>query len=326
MLCSAPFVTSAAMASAPPTEPPTQGTASTLVEDSDVPATEPVTTADSISTSAPASTEVQTSTASEATEPSVTAAETMTSEAADDASLSLFTGPPPTADNLRATQTYDESGSTRVRVVNLSWTGSDPEPQPGGITVDLYKVERRFSQSDRWEYLTDRAPSSPFLDTFVDDAAFGWYQYRVTPYFLHFIPVNDGHDWWETVEGQPSYVSVLVTAVIYPPSMPRSLSVTTTATSATVSWAAPTTSDEGCEETGYDRCDPATSYVVAFAPAGGAWHSITTTSTSHILDGLRTGATYFVNVRATNDGGHGPVTPSVRVATSLPSGPLPPSR
>ena len=146
---------------------------------------------------------------------------------------------------------------------------------------------------------------------------FGWYQYRVTPSIYDY-------DTGDYVYGSPGYVSVNVTKVAYPPSLPRSVRATGTSTAVQVTWTAPTTADYDCESTGYYFCDPATSYIVSWAPAGGTWQSVTTTGTSRTISGLRSATTYYVNVRAVNAAGRSGTTTSVRVRA--PSPPCPRSR
>jgi hypothetical protein len=200
---------------------------------------------------------------------------------------------------VSATQAADDQGSIKYRTVTISWSGT-----PGAE----YEVWRRLSTSSTWEWVgSGWDGSTSITETFFEGFnTFGWYQYRVTP---SIFDVEAGY-----VEGLPGYVSVNVTRVAYPPSLPRSVRVTRTNTTAQVVWTAPTTADYACESTGYDFCDPATSYVVSWAPSGGTWQSVTTTGTSRTISGLRSNTTYYVNIRAINAAGRSGATPSVRVA------------
>jgi hypothetical protein len=165
-----------------------------------------------------------------------------------------------------------------------------------------------------WDLVVHQG-TSPVQDRFDNDTdTFGWYEYRVTPYYYVFVPgQGTDHDGWNYVFGTPISVSLFVTPVTYPPSVPELLAVTTSGTSATASWSAPSATGSPCESTGYVVCEPATSYLLSFAAANSStWHSVTTTNTSSTITGLRPGSTYYLNVRAVNDGGRGPATPSER--------------
>jgi titin len=339
-LCALGLIPVVAMAGAPPTEPPTSSSESTLPDTTEVSLSAPGTTGDSTTTSLPPTNDEPSSTVTETTaiatttvvatttaSPAVTAAPTTTvsSVVVDAASPSPLAVPTstPTVSDVRATQSTEDSGDRRIRTVTLTWTG----------TAEYYWVARRFAPPGTpadpfaWDLVVYDAGSSPVQDRFEEDTdTSGWYEYRVSPYYYVFVPGPPGdHDSWYRVFGTPGYVSVFVTPVAYPPSVPESLSVTTSGTNATVSWTAPPATDSPCDATGYVVCEPATSYVVSFAAAGSStWHSVTMRETSRTLTGLRPGTTYYVNVRAVNDGGRGPATPSARFTPVTAPGPMSP--
>lgn len=227
----------------------------------------------------------------------VDAMPTTSEPAPDEAALVAAALAPPVASGVGASQSDVDGGGIKYRVVAISWSGT------AGAE---YEVSRRFSTSSTWSYVgTTYDPSTSISDTLYGSDTFGWYQYRVTP------SIYDP-EIFEYVFGTPGYVSVLVTAPLYPPSLPRAVRATRTNSTVQVTWSAPTIAAYTCESTGYYFCSPATSYIVSWAPAGGAWQSVTTTGTSRTLSGLRAPSTYYVSVRAVNAAGRSGATPSVR--------------
>jgi hypothetical protein len=229
-----------------------------------------------------------TTTASTSTAPTTTA---LGAEAASVSVLAVV----PQVSGVRATQSVDDQGFVKHRIVTISWSGT-PDAE--------YEVERRLSTSSTWQGLGLEGSTS-VRDAFVEGRTFGSYQYRVTPKI-----------WYPTgyVYGSPGYVSVNVTRVAYPPSLPRSVRVTRTTTTAQVTWTAPTTTDYDCESTGYYICDPATSYIVSWGPAGGTWQRVTTTGTSRTISVAQLATTYHVRVFAVNAAGRSGGTTSVAIA------------
>ena len=313
------------IASTPPDEPPVDTTtttttppSTTVVETTTVQTTttttaapttaaSPTTTATTsvtttteapATTQAPTATVLPTTTESTTTESITTAGPaTATQLSAGEASNSLM-AVVPVVYTVSATQSEDDWGIMKFRDVTISWSGT-----PGAE----YELERRLSTSSTWEWVGSGWDGSTFVtDSFLEDSdTFGWYQYRLTPSLYDY-------DTYSYIYGSPSYVSINVTKVSYPPSIPRSVRATAASGAVKVTWTAPTTADYYCEGTSYAFCDPATSYVVSWAPSGGTWRSVTTTSTSRTISGLRNGTTYYVNVRAINAAGRSGATASLK--------------
>jgi hypothetical protein len=235
---------------------------------------------------------VPTATASTATE----APSAATALGAEEASISLVAVVPQVF-GVSATLTDDDQWGVKDRIVTISWSGT-----PGAE----YLVERRLSTSGTWEWVGSTWDGSTSMtDRFGEWGPFGSYQYRVTPYIWD----DEAGDY---VYGSPGYVSVNVTRPVYPPSLPRAVRATRTNATVQVTWTAPTVNHD-CQSTGYYYCDPATSYVVSWAAAGGTWQSVTTTATSRTISGLRSTIAYYVRVQAVNAAGRSGTTTSIRV-------------
>jgi predicted phage tail protein len=201
----------------------------------------------------------------------------------------------PQVSGVTATIADREAGTFKERIVTISWLGSG---------ADYYDLHRRSSTTNVWQFkarhLGDGEVS--IRDSFWWDASWGNYQYRVTP-----------------LGGAPVYVSVDVPRPSYPPSIPRSVRAVAGFGAVTVRWTAPTIVDGECDSTRYSFCDPTTSYTVAWAPSGGTWQRVTTTSTNRTISGLRVGVTYYVTVRANNRTGSSAPTSSVAAKPMAPT-------
>jgi chitodextrinase len=162
-------------------------------------------------------------------------------------------------------------------------------------------VEYRAASATAWQSVTVNAPATSKKITGLTNNT--GYEFRVTAQ--------------NSAGNSPASATSTLTTLIAPPSRPLAPIVSNiTATSATLSWAAPT-SNGGAE---IDR------YIVQYRLATSlAWQSVTVTAptTSTTLTGLKNNTVYVFRVTAQNTAGSSPASPGTRsrTQTGIPSAP-----
>jgi subtilisin family serine protease len=203
--------------------------------------------------------------------------------------LTTLTTPPsapsaPTASNITATS------------ATVSWTSPSSN---GGAAIDRYLVEYRTSTSSAWQTVTLRASArSTRLTGLTNNTT---YEFRVTAR--------------NSAGNSPASATSTLTTLTTPPSRPAAPTASNiTATSATVSWTAPTSNGGAAIER----------YLLEYRPSTTtAWQTVTVTAptTTTTLTGLKNNTTYVFRVTAQNNAGNSPAsaTSTSKTLTGIPS-------
>jgi subtilisin family serine protease len=203
--------------------------------------------------------------------------------------LTTLTTPPsapaaPTASNITATS------------ATVSWTSPSSN---GGAAIDRYLVEYRTSTSSAWQTVTLRASArSTKLTGLTNNTT---YEFRVTAR--------------NSAGNSPASATSTLTTLTAPPSRPAAPSASNiTATSATVTWTAPSSNGGAAIER----------YLLEYRPSTTtAWQTVTVTAptTTTTLTGLKNNTTYVFRVTAQNNAGNSPAsaTSTSKTLTGIPS-------
>jgi subtilisin family serine protease len=190
----------------------------------------------------------------------------------------------PTASNITATS------------ATVSWTAPSSN---GGAAIERYLVEYRTSTSSAWQTVTLRASArSTKLTGLTNNTT---YEFRVTAR--------------NSAGNSPASATSTLTTLTAPPSRPAAPSASNiTATSATVTWTAPSSNGGAAIER----------YLLEYRPSTTtAWQTVTVTAptTTTTLTGLKNNTTYVFRVTAQNNAGNSPAsaTSTSKTLTGIPS-------
>ena len=190
----------------------------------------------------------------------------------------------PTASNVTATS------------ATVSWTAPSSN---GGAAIDRYLLEYRPSTATAWQTVTLRASArSTKLTGLTNNTT---YEFRVTAR--------------NSAGTSPASATSTLTTLIAPPSQPLAPFVSNiTATSATVSWTAPSSNGGAAIER----------YLLEYRPSTTtAWQTVTVTAptTTTTLTTLKNNTTYVFRVTAQNSAGNSPASAksTSKMLTGIPS-------